>query len=64
MLEAAKKGKQVRFEATEDTSYKNINHIKKLGLIEVLEDTEKNYIQDIVKDKFKRFKNVFILVTL
>lgn len=43
MLEAAKKGKQVRFEATEDTSYKNINHIKKLGLIEVLEDNEREW---------------------
>ncbi len=43
MLEAAKKGKQVRFEATEDTSYKNINHIKKLGLIKVLEDNEREW---------------------
>ena len=43
MLEAAKKGKQVRLEATEDTSYKNINHIKKLGLIQVLEDNEREW---------------------
>ncbi len=43
MLEAAKKGKQVRFEATEDTSYKNINHMKKLGLIQVLEDNEREW---------------------
>ena len=43
MMEAVKKGKQVRLEATEDTSYKNINHMEKLGLIHVLEDNEREW---------------------
>lgn len=38
MLESAEKGKKVRFEATEDTSYKNVEDLVKRGILKVEEE--------------------------
>ena len=41
MLETAEKGKKIRFEATEDTSYINIMNMSRKGLVEIEEDEQR-----------------------
>ena len=43
MIEMAKKGKNVRYEATRDTSYINTKNMEKKGLIEVISDEEDRF---------------------
>lgn len=43
MLEAQKEQKPIRFEATEDTSYINIQKIAKKGLVNIQEDDQRDW---------------------
>ena len=43
MLNASENGKNIRFEATEDTSYKNVQNLVKHGIAQVLEENQREW---------------------